>query len=64
MEYEITLKIDCRETTCGTGNGKFCRFLKLSLNGKEYCLLFGRVYDGIDGWLQRHPDCIEASKRR
>jgi len=62
MEFEITFKINCGKETCGTGSGQFCRFLHLTLNQKDYCHLFGKVYD-VNGWIQRHPDCIKEAKK-
>lgn len=61
MKYNIRLKIECGKTTCAAVPGKFCRFLRTTMNGKASCHLFGRIFDK-DGWLQRHPDCLRMAR--
>ena len=58
MKKKICFEIECGEKTCASEPGKFCRFFNPSLNGKDSCYLFGRVFES-DGWIQRHPDCLE-----
>jgi hypothetical protein len=62
MKLKITLKIECGEKTCASIPGKFCHFLRISLNGKDSCSLFGNVFDK-DGWIKRHPDCLKIAKK-
>ena len=61
MKHNIKFEIDCGEKTCASEKGKFCHFLRLSLNGKDSCLLFGPVFDDNTGWIQRHKDCLKMS---
>ena len=62
MKQTITFEIECGEKTCAIEPGKFCQFVELSMNGKDSCYFFGQIYEGKNGWLQRHPDCLTLSK--
>jgi hypothetical protein len=62
MKYTLTFEIECGKTTCGIGGGKFCRFLHLTMNGKDFCFLFGNVFEDDNGWLARHPECVNRAK--
>lgn len=61
MKWNIKFQIDCGKKTCASKPGKFCQFLRTSMNGKDTCYLFGRVFDK-DGWLQRHPECLKRAR--
>jgi hypothetical protein len=61
MKKKLTFQFDCGPETCASKPGKFCQFLRLSLNGKDSCMFFGRVFDK-DGWIQRDKDCILEAK--
>ena len=60
MIAKIELTIECGEKTCAVEKGKFCHLFKSHLGGKDWCFLFGRVFDK-DGWIQRHPDCLQLA---
>lgn len=60
MKKTISIDIECGETTCASEPGQFCHLLRLKLNGRGVCYLYGEVEDK-DGWLMRHPRCLEMS---
>jgi hypothetical protein len=64
MTATISFEIECGEETCAYAYGKFCRFMRSSMNGKASCYLFGNVYPQPDdyGWIHRHPDCLKNAK--
>lgn len=57
MRCKLEFEIVCGESTCAEVPGKFCKFLRWSMNGKTDCFFFGQLID-IDGWTQRHEDCV------
>lgn len=70
MITDLNFKIQCGEKTCAYEKGKFCKYLGTKKLGIIYvCLLFPddkgsfTVLEDINGWLQRCPDCLKASKK-
>jgi len=61
MKARLEFMIECGERSCAYEKGKFCRFFRGSFGYVNYCYIFGRLFDE-DGWVQRHPDCIELAK--
>ena len=66
MKMEVSLEINCGELTCAEEPGKFCRFLKWTLNGRASCWLFGETLDDsskkLPGWTMRCRSCIDTAK--
>jgi len=63
LKKELIFTINCGEKTCASEPGAFFQFFKASLNGlngKNYCYLFGSVFDD-DGWIQRHDKCLKLT---
>ena len=61
MKKLIFVEIECGEKTCASEPGRFCQFFISSMNGKDSCFLFGRVFDE-DGWIMRHKDCLKYTE--
>jgi len=68
----LSLPIECGEKTCASQKGKFCEFLYVERFGTTpFCKLFseqlrikGHVpLEEVDGWLQRHPRCLELESK-
>lgn len=50
------------ETTCGSGNGKFCPHFYTRRFGSEiFCGIFNKGLEEKNGWTQRLPECISAT---
>jgi hypothetical protein len=60
---ELILDIDCGEKTCASSKGNFCQFFKSNLRNQCVCHIFGVVYPDESGWVQRHPDCLQKTKK-
>lgn len=56
---KLRLEFECGEKACAVVPGRFCRFLRCSLDGKSSCELFGCRLDEEDGWVQRWRECLE-----
>lgn len=61
MKKKLIFEIECGEKTCASKKGKFCRFFIDDMNGRTFCFHFGETFE-IDGWIQRHKECIEMTK--
>lgn len=62
---ELVLQINAGEKTCARSYGKFCNWYGTKNFGQSpCCMLFNaELHDekgGIEGWLQRLPECLEA----
>jgi hypothetical protein len=67
MKRKLKIIINAGETTCASLPGKFCKQVRVvGLKGNYLCQLFDKaLYDedqGVTGWLQRLPECLEAEK--
>lgn len=66
MRYlTIHKAIDCGETTCASKPGEFCEHLRYDIvnDQKADCMLFNMPLRVVDGWVQRHRDCLRAEDR-
>lgn len=64
MKHNITLEIECGETTCASEPGKFCYLFAADLQGDGVCYLYGKVFQNEDGWIDRHPRCLETAVKQ
>ena len=62
MKKTIFFEIECGETTCASSPGVYCPMLRITINGKDRCRLFGRVYENEDAYIVRHKKCLELAK--
>lgn len=62
----INVRIQAGKTTCGSGDGKFCKHCSWHVTGGgERCDIFGDLNTSkpnSEGWILRHPDCLAAEK--
>lgn len=61
VEYDIH---PAQDATCGDGKGGFCAYCSWRIDNADAasCDLFGRLRV-VDGWIQRHANCIKAEGR-
>lgn len=51
------------KTTCAISPGNFCIYLRTKNFGTSYfCHLFEVPLNDKDGWLQRHPLCLQLTE--
>lgn len=69
---KLTFDIQCGEKTCYKEQNVSCQFIRVRKFGTiYYCHLFGPIDEQgrhlelqeFHGWLQRWPECIEATKK-
>jgi len=64
-EKYLKFEIICGENTCFSKAGEWCQYLRWNAffgdNGD--CILFGKVFENTDGWLQRHKECKENTNK-
>lgn len=69
MKATIRIEIECGKTTCASKPGHFCSQLCASHLGTRWnCAAFGNKEvkpprDNEEGWLQRLPECVAATKK-
>ena len=60
----ITVILACGSTTCASAPGEFCQYLRTRSFGQiPVCHLFDKRLEAQDGWLQRLPECLAATKQ-
>lgn len=64
MKLTIPIEIECDEATCASEPGKFCHLFASDMQGDGVCYLYGKVFDNGDGWIERHPRCLETAVKQ
>lgn len=64
MKHNITLEIECSETTCASEPGKFCYLFASDLGGDGICYLYGKVFQNDSSQIEQHPRCLEATVKQ
>ena len=59
VKYILSFEIECGEKTCAAIPGKFCKYFRYDLTGRNSCYFFGELKDK-DGWVQRHFKCLSS----
>ncbi len=58
----INVQIKAGKTTCGSGDGTFCKHCSWRVGGgQENCDIYGPLKTSepnSEGWILRHPDCL------
>lgn len=68
MKYVLSFEIQAGEKTCASKPGEFCQYCTWKLDAdKGLCYFFGALSSGAkgsdtDGWLERHPNCLEKTR--
>lgn len=65
MKRNLTIEVDCGDSTCASYPGRFCPWLgKRKFNQVQVCMLFNRdVYVAL-GWTRRCHACMESEQEK
>lgn len=63
MKYIIPIEIECGEKTCASEPGQYCHLFADDMRGGGVCYLYGKISQNKDGWIERHPRCLETAKK-
>ncbi len=64
MKLTIPIEIECGETTCASEPDKFCHLFASDMQGDGVCYLYGKVFQNDEGWIERHPRCLETAVKQ